>query len=119
MTTRTKQRIRAGLQSRLGLLSELCDLNRERENELLGDREADVLDGGAGHSAASVFGALAECELRELVEIDAALAKLNDGSYGKCAACARPIDTARLRALPETPHCLRCASDRDAVRGGG
>jgi DnaK suppressor protein len=45
-----------------------------------------------------------------LARTERALAKLDDGSYGACDACAEPIPAARLRALPDSVLCLRCAA---------
>ena len=38
-----------------------------------------------------------------------ALAKLEEGSYGDCDTCGRPIAPARLRAAPESVLCIECA----------
>lgn len=43
-----------------------------------------------------------------LSEIDAALARLDDGTYGKCVNCDVAINTERLEALPAAPRCLNC-----------
>lgn len=37
-----------------------------------------------------------------------AVARLDDGSYGRCAKCGQPIGDARLDALPDTDHCVNC-----------
>ena len=44
----------------------------------------------------------------ELQDIDSALERLRDGSYGRCADCAEPIDPARLRAQPTALRCAAC-----------
>lgn len=43
-------------------------------------------------------------------EIDKALAKIADGSYGYCEQCGQPIPKARLRALPYAALCVACKS---------
>ena len=48
--------------------------------------------------------------LRAVNEIDAALQKILDGSYGKCERCHRPIASARLHSLPAARYCRRCAA---------
>lgn len=47
---------------------------------------------------------------RELAEVDAALARLEGGTYGSCEVCGDAIGRQRLRALPETRVCLACAA---------
>ena len=43
-------------------------------------------------------------------EVDAALQRLNDGTYGRCERCGEPINVQRLRAIPWARTCIRCAS---------
>ncbi len=42
----------------------------------------------------------------ELDEVERALAKLDDGTYGLCETCAEPISPARLEAMPATRFCI-------------
>lgn len=55
--------------------------------------------------------------LQAVKEIDAALQRIIDGTYGQCEACHRPIATARLRHLPAARHCLRCAARHEKTPG--
>ncbi len=51
--------------------------------------------------------------LREtLVEINDALAKFDNGTYGLCESCGGPISEARLEAKPAARLCISCASKR-------
>ena len=50
-------------------------------------------------------------DMRErIVEVDAALARIEDGTYGTCARCHRPVPVERLRALPTARTCVACAA---------
>ena len=42
----------------------------------------------------------------ELGDVEYAIRRLDDGTYGTCEVCGRPIDEARLEALPATRLCL-------------
>jgi RNA polymerase-binding transcription factor DksA len=42
----------------------------------------------------------------ELADVEAALERLENGSYGTCEVCARPIEDSRLEAAPATRVCL-------------
>jgi DnaK suppressor protein len=42
----------------------------------------------------------------QLNEIDAALARLDDGTYGKCEDCGKPIGDERLEARPTARYCI-------------
>ena len=49
--------------------------------------------------------------LREtLEEVDHALAKFDDGTYGRCESCGNMIGEARLEAKPSARFCIDCAS---------
>ncbi len=51
--------------------------------------------------------------LREaLEEVEHALAKLDQGTYGICERCGKPINPARLEAMPAARLCIDCASRR-------
>ncbi len=56
--------------------------------------------------------ALANSLREALGEVEHALAKLDDGSYGVCESCGRPIESARLEAMPAARLCIDCASRR-------
>lgn len=45
-------------------------------------------------------------------EIDAALERLKEGTFGKCVQCEREISEARLEAIPFAMHCVRCEEER-------
>lgn len=45
-----------------------------------------------------------------LDQVDAALARIADGTYGSCAVCGEAIAEGRLEARPCTPFCIRHAS---------
>jgi DnaK suppressor protein len=45
-----------------------------------------------------------------LAQTERALAKLDEGSYGRCDACGELIGRARLKARPESVLCISCAS---------
>jgi DnaK suppressor protein len=42
-------------------------------------------------------------------KLERALAKLDEGSYGRCDNCGRPIAPGRLAAAPESALCIECA----------
>ena len=46
---------------------------------------------------------------RQQVDLDAALARLDDGTYGICVACGLPIPAARLEARPSAMTHVTCA----------
>ncbi|CAN5178911.1 hypothetical protein BH11ACT4_BH11ACT4_22170 [soil metagenome] len=47
---------------------------------------------------------------RHAAEMTAALGRIDDGSFGTCSSCSRPIATGRLEARPSAELCISCAS---------
>ena len=50
-----------------------------------------------------------------LTEIEAALGRIEDGTYGVCVTCGKPIATERLEAVP---YAARCIEDTRALENG-
>jgi DnaK suppressor protein len=50
--------------------------------------------------------------LDQVADIDAAIGRLDDGTYGICARCGQPVGEDRLAARPATATCVRCAATR-------
>jgi len=48
----------------------------------------------------------------QLAEVEHALGKFEQGTYGLCDACGKPIDPARLEALPQANLCLDCKAQQ-------
>jgi RNA polymerase-binding protein DksA len=51
---------------------------------------------------------LEENEERVMAAIDGALKRIDDGTYGICQTCGRPIAVERLEAVPYTTQCIDC-----------
>ena len=60
--------------------------------------------------------ALRDRATQQLELVDAALERLDDGSFGTCLRCAKLIADARLEALPWAAHCIDCQSEIDRSR---
>jgi RNA polymerase-binding protein DksA len=56
---------------------------------------------------------LAENEQHLMEEIDAALARIEDGTFGRCERCGKAISKQELRALPYSRHCVPCTRKED------
>ena len=51
---------------------------------------------------------IASSEQEVLYQIDEALKRLDEGAYGTCQECDKPISLSRLRAVPYTSQCIAC-----------
>ena len=65
---------------------------------------------------ARVLARQAVAERQALVEIEAALDRLEHGTYGQCEQCGRPIGTALLAARPQARYCGACGPHRRKPR---
>jgi DnaK suppressor protein len=77
--------------------------------------------GSQAAAASQVFEQQRDLALRErneqhLAEVEAALARIDEGIYGTCVRCGRPIAPERLEAIPWAAHCIDC--QRIVGRGG-
>jgi DnaK suppressor protein len=62
---------------------------------------------------------LGERESQTVAEIDEALQRLDEGTYGTCERCGKPIPEARLEALPTARFDAACQSEIEARQGLG
>lgn len=62
--------------------------------------------------------ALDEHESAELAALNAALGRIEAGTYGHCTDCGVEIPDARLRAAPEAPRCIACQTEFERRHGG-
>jgi DnaK suppressor protein len=60
---------------------------------------------------------LGERESRMVADIDQALLRIEEGSYGECALCGKPIDERRLEALPTARYDATCQAAIEAEDG--
>jgi DnaK suppressor protein len=60
---------------------------------------------------------LGERESRMLADIDQALLRIKEGSYGRCARCGKPIDERRLEALPTARYDAACQAIIENAHG--
>ncbi len=99
--TETVRRI-ASLESELDGIIESALLSNN-------DDEHDPDGATTGYERAKTTAMLQQARLR-LVEIDQAIERTTDGSYGRCNHCGSAIGEERLDAIPTTTRCAACAS---------
>jgi len=103
----------------------LDDRRRELLNEVQGrirdvrsdgNKDRDVLDQGESSEVdiqEDIEFALIQMKSETLTKVDAALRRLEEGSYGDCFECGDEIAEARLRALPFAVRCKDCEEARE------
>jgi len=100
------------LQKRRDLQANIASL----EDEARDSGEAEVRDSTDDATAAQgTSESLQEdaIESETLIQVEDALQRIEDGTYGKCRDCGRPIEPARLEAVPWAAYCLEDQAKRD------
>jgi DnaK suppressor protein len=83
---------------------------RKTQLESQGGDFIDVATGSLEHELNYIF---EEREREKLQNIDEALARIKEGTYGECDECGDDIELERLLALPFTHLCLDCKSKQE------
>jgi len=106
--------------------TELEQQKSELERQSLGLPQSEVSgeqawDDGSADSGTATFErerdlSLAE-NIRDLLDkVELALEKVKGGTYGQCESCRKPVEAARLKALPYANLCIGCARKESGHR---
>jgi DnaK suppressor protein len=79
-----------------------------RLGDAVGDAGDDSADAGAKTFEREHELALTQNARELLAQTQRVLSKIDDGSYGVCESCAKPIGKARLQAFPRATLCVAC-----------
>lgn len=106
------------------LQATLAELDRDAA-ELLGEQSptdpADTSDQDTGDAAVQLTALDREQASLEVIQgqrerVQAALQRIDDGSYGRCVDCGRELSAERLEAMPEAARCLDDQRKAEATR---
>ena len=86
----------------------------DETEEVLGGADNHLGDAAAGTLDREIDYTLEEHSGQVLTQIDAALTRIDDGTFGKCTNCGKEIPEERLEARPWASLCIDC--QRDAER---
>jgi len=119
LTTQEIDELRTRLESERG---ELADQLTTIEDQAFAATQSDMSgDVGVDDESADAGTATFEREkelsieqnVRDLIQkIDRALKRIDDGTYGICEVCGKPIEKARIKALPYVDLCIKDAQAR-------
>jgi DnaK suppressor protein len=106
------------LERRQTLTREIDELIARHRSDQLLQREQSVADTGdrslqdsTGEQQISIL----EVRNRMRNQIDEALRRLEDGTYGTCEDCSREINPERLKAMPFARRCVECQQKAEAI----
>jgi DnaK suppressor protein len=92
-------------------------LRTQDDPRLIGlrNRMEETDDWAAADAMAAQDIALVSRDLTELANVEQALARLRDGTYGDCADCGNAIPYARLEAYPAAKRCVACQENAERL----
>ena len=82
-------------------------IDQDEENGSLGNH---IADDGSNVAEAERIVTVSEDLQRILAQVNAALERMSDGTYGTCQRCEKPIGEERLEAFPYVAYCIECQS---------
>ena len=114
MSVKTADVVRDELQRRRRVILE-TSLRADAEIDSLrsAERDPEFEEGAQSEHEQFTLSRLSEAQRREILQIDAALARIDAGEYGICRDCGNDIDPRRLSALPYALYCTECAAQRE------
>ncbi len=124
MSKKLLNQLRTRLKDRRHHLLREVELRLRELRDSAGNRMTDTVDIASNLIEDEIVMSIAQCEAREIEQIDNALSKIGDGNYGICESCGKKINKQRLMAIPFVNLCVKCkeAEERDeessAYRGG-
>ncbi|MEI7057430.1 TraR/DksA C4-type zinc finger protein [Nocardioides sp. CCNWLW239] len=112
MTDRARERLAT---ERRQTLTRLADLTDDFDAVVAASRDTNADDEHDPEGATIAFErsqvqSVVRQVRRHLDEVDAALERLDQGTYGTCESCGRPIGEGRLEARPAARTCITCAA---------
>ena len=111
--TQNLKSIQDNLLSLKDKLSRSLKLVTKDKTKFNGELTQDIDDQSISLQNDEVIDELDRLERAELIQIDYALKRIQNGNYGKCISCGERIAEKRLRALPYTSMCIACTDEQD------
>ena len=106
------------------------DLLLEQRRQAIEDLQTDQSTALEGDDGVEDAGEMAELDLNRstaldladrqthlIEEIDQALQRIEDGTYGQCVRCGKPLDEERLRAMPTAKYDVECQAAIEKAQG--
>jgi DnaK suppressor protein len=102
----------------LGDMSQMEDNALNKDQSRTTSMPTSMAELGSDNSEQELTLDLLGNEKEVLEQIEAALERIADGSFGRCEGCGRNIPKARLDAIPYTALCIKCASQQEQEQRG-
>lgn len=106
------------LRARLrGDMTQMADAALNKDHSRTTSTPTDMAELGTDNFDQELTLSLMGSEKNALEQIEAAIERIEDGSFGRCEECGARIPQARLEAIPYAAMCIQCASQREQSEG--
>ena len=102
------------LRARLrGVVTQMADSALNHDHSRTTSMPTDMAELGTGNFDQEFTLSLLGSERTALDQIEAAIERIDDRSYGQCETCGGKIPKSRLQAIPYAAQCVRCAAEQE------
>ena len=108
MSKKELEKYRRLLDDKKASLSQEIAKTRSAEEETTEESTQDIADKAVSSYTREFLYSLTDGERGTLLQIDEALVRVDEGSYGFCTNCGQPMAEKRLTAVPWAPYCVDC-----------
>jgi DnaK suppressor protein len=108
MTKKDMEKFRRLLEEKKTSLSTDLAKTRSAEEETTEEATQDIADKAVSSYTREFLYSLTDGERSTLLQIDDALGRIDDGTYGMCINCGQAMAEKRLTAVPWAPYCVDC-----------
>ena len=98
-----------------GVMTNLADNALNHDHSRTTSMPTHMAELGSGNFDQELTLSLLGSERNAHDQIEAAILRIEDGSYGRCETCGVQIPEARLEAVPYAARCVSCASEHENV----
>jgi DnaK suppressor protein len=95
------------------LLKDIDTSIKEGSSKDASEPSGDMYDMASNERDREISYMLGDRERKKLKEIDSALSKIEDGTYGTCEECGETISKKRLKIIPYSSLCVNCQSNAE------
>jgi DnaK suppressor protein len=108
MSKKDMEKFRRLLEEKKTSLSSDLAKTRSAEEETTEESTQDIADKAVSSYTREFLYSLTDGERSTLLQIDDALGRIDDATYGTCVNCGQPMAEKRLTAVPWAPYCVDC-----------
>ena len=96
-----------------GVMTQMADSALNHDHSRTTRMPTDMAELGSGNFDQELTLSLLGSERDALEQVEEAIERIEEGSYGRCKTCGARIRKSRLQAIPYVAQCVRCASEQE------